>query len=92
VAANRTPYELLERAGLIEIHVVDQTADFRTVAAAWIEQWDRHRDALVELYGPTDFETRQQERHTQLKAVDDGLLQRSLAVGRRPISRRSSRN
>jgi len=88
VASTRTPYELLERAGLIEIHVVDQTADFRTVAAAWIEQWDRHRDALVELYGQTDFETRQHERRTQLKAIDDGLLQRSMAVGRRAIARR----
>jgi hypothetical protein len=68
--------------------MVDQTADFRTVAAAWIEQWDRHREALVELYGSSDFETRQEERRTQLKAVDDGLLKRSMAVGRRPVSGR----
>jgi hypothetical protein len=84
VAANRTPYELLDRTGLVDIHVVDQTAEFRTVAAAWIEHWDRHQGELVELYGPTDFETRQQERRTQLQAIDDGLLQRSMAVGRRP--------
>jgi hypothetical protein len=88
VASTRTPHELLDRAGLGDIHVVDQTADFRTVAAAWIEQWDRHREALVELYGEADFETRQQERHNQLQAIDDGLLQRSLAVGCRPVARR----
>jgi hypothetical protein len=82
VASTRTPHDLLDRAGLADIHVVDQTAEFRTVAAAWIEQWDRHRDALVELYGKADFETRQDERRTQLKAIDDGLLQRSMTVGR----------
>ena len=63
--------------------VVDQTDEFRAVAAAWIEEWDRHRDAIVELYGEPDFETRQRERRTQLRAIDDGLLRRSLAVGRR---------
>jgi hypothetical protein len=84
VASTRTPRELLDRAGLVDIHIVDQTDEFRTVAAAWIDQWDRHPDALVELYGEADVETRQQERRTQLQAIDDGLLQRSLAVGRRP--------
>jgi hypothetical protein len=83
VASQRTPRELLDRAGLVDVDVIDQTVDFRTVAAAWIDQWDRHREALVELYGETDFETRQQERRTQLQAIDDGLLRRSLGVGRR---------
>ena len=37
---------------------LDQTDEFRMVAAAWIDQWDRHRDELVELYGEADVETR----------------------------------
>jgi hypothetical protein len=86
VASHRTPRQLLDRAGLVDVDVLDQTDEFRTVAAAWIDQWDRHRYALVELYGETDFETRQQERRMQLQAIDDGLLRRSLAVGRRAPS------
>jgi hypothetical protein len=39
---------------------------------------------LVALHGDADFDTRQQERRTQLQAVDDGLLRRSLVTGRRP--------
>ncbi|HZI45469.1 MAG TPA: hypothetical protein VFD53_09625 [Ilumatobacter sp.] len=85
VASTRSPYELLDRAGLVDIHVIDQTEDFRNVAAAWIEQWNEHRDELVALYGETDFETRHGDSRNQLQAIDDGVLQRSMAVGRVPL-------
>jgi hypothetical protein len=84
VASTRSPHELLDRAGLVDIRVIDQTDEFRRVAAAWIEQWNEHRGELVALYGETDFETRQRDRRTQLQAIDDGLLRRSMAVGRVP--------
>ena len=90
VSSRHTPGELMRRARFVDVAVVDQTEQFRTTAAAWIREWDEHRDALVALYGQAEFDTRQQERRTQLQAVDDGLLQRSLAFGRRPARRSPS--
>src|SRR5262245_10746955 len=82
VAARHQPAELMCRAGFVDVTVVDQTEEFRTTAAAWIHEWDHHRQALVALHGESAFETRQQERRTQLRAVEDGLLRRSLVIGR----------
>jgi hypothetical protein len=87
VASRHAPDELMRRAGFVDIVIVDQTEQFRATANAWIAEWDAHRDALVALHGEAEFETRQQERRTQLLAVDDGLLHRSLVTGRRPDCR-----
>ena len=84
VASRHAPSEMMRRAGFIDVDVVDQTEAFRTTAAAWIREWDAHRDDLVALHGEAEFDTRQQERTVQLQAIDDGLLRRSLVVGRRP--------
>jgi hypothetical protein len=71
---------LLRRAGFDDVSVIDQIDEFRTVAAAGIEQWDQHRAELVALHGAAQFATRQRERRTELEAIDDGLLQRSLVL------------
>jgi hypothetical protein len=84
VAASASHRELLERAGFSDIDETDCTAEFRAVARAWIDQWDRHRDDLVALLGVEGFEERQAERRTMLQAVDDGLLRRTLYVAVRP--------
>lgn len=86
VSSRHAPDELMRRAGFVDIVIVDQTEQFRTTASAWIREWDSHRDELVTLYGRGAFDTRQQERNVQLQAIDDGLLQRSLVVGRRSAS------
>lgn len=86
VSSRHAPGELMRRAGFIDVVVVDQTEGFRTTAAAWIREWDAHRDELVAMYGAAEFDTRQQERTMQLHAIDDRLLRRSLAIGRRPAS------
>ncbi len=86
VSSRHTPDEMMRRAGYVDVAVVDQTEQFRTTAAAWIREWDLHREALVALYGEADYDTRQQERNVQLQAIDDGLLRRSLAFGRRPAT------
>jgi hypothetical protein len=90
VASPRGPDELMRRAGFVDVVVVDQTDEFRSTAAAWIAEWDAHRDALVALHGEPEFGTRQQERRSQLGAVDDGLLRRSLVIGRRSDRARRS--
>lgn len=83
VSSRHAPDELMRRAGFVDIVILDQTAQFRSTANAWITEWDDHRDALVALHGEAEFETRQQERRMQLLAVDDGLLRRSLVTGRK---------
>jgi hypothetical protein len=84
VSSPHAPDELMRRAGFADIAVIDQTARFRRTGAAWIHEWDSHRHELVALYGQAEFDTRQQERNMQQQAAEDGLLQRSLVVGRRP--------
>ena len=86
VSSRHAPDELMRRAGYVDVAVVDQTAQFRATAAAWISEWDHYRDELVALYGDADYDARQQDRNAQLQAIDDGLLQRSLAFGRRPAT------
>ncbi len=72
------------RARFVAIEETDYTGEFATVAGAWIEQSDRHRDALAEVLGAEAIDQRQHERRTQLRAVNDGLLRRSLLVAARP--------
>jgi hypothetical protein len=84
VASHVPPHELLTRAGFTDIEETDCTAEFATVARAWIDQWDRHRDALAELLGAEEVDQRQRERRIQLRAVEDGLLRRTLLVALRP--------
>jgi hypothetical protein len=86
VASHLPNRELLERAGFTEIEETDCTAEFAAVAQAWIDQCDQHRDALADLLGGDELEQRQNERRIQLRAVQDGLLRRSLLVARRPDS------
>jgi hypothetical protein len=84
VACHLSGRQLLERAGFVAIEETDYTSEFATVAGAWIEQSDRHRDALAEVLGGEAIDQRQHERRTQLRAVNDGLLRRSLLVAARP--------
>jgi hypothetical protein len=84
VASHLPPRELLTRAGFTDIEETDSTAEFATVARAWIDQWDRHRDALAESLGADEVDQRQKERRIQLRAVEDGLLRRTLLVAGRP--------
>jgi hypothetical protein len=84
VSSSHAPNELMRRAGFVDVIAVDQTEQFRTTAAAWIREWDEHRAELVALYGQAEFDTQQQDRNVQQQAIDEGLLRRSLAFGRRP--------
>jgi hypothetical protein len=84
VASHIDGRQLLERAGFSSIDETDCTAEFALVARAWIDQWDLHHDALVELLGAAEVDQRLLERRIQLRAVEDGLLRRSLLVATRP--------
>jgi len=84
VASHLSGRELLERAGFVDVEETDCTAEFVTVAQAWVDQCEDQRDALAELLGADEFDERQTERRIQLQAVRDGLLRRSLLVATRP--------
>ena len=86
MASIDTPAELMRRAGFVDVSELDGTDEFRVVANEWIDQWDDHRDALIEVYGEAEFESRQHDRRLQLRAVEDGLLRRALFIGSRPNS------
>ena len=83
VASHLSGRELLERAGFVDVEETDCTAEFVTVAQAWVDQCEDQRDALAELLGADEFDERQTERRIQLQAVRDGLLRRSLLVATR---------
>ena len=83
MASVNVPAELLRRSGFVDVTERDGTEEFGVVAKGWIDQWDEHRDALIDVYGEPEFESRQLERRLQLRAVEDGLLRRSLFIGRR---------
>jgi hypothetical protein len=68
----------------VAISSTERSPEFMTVARAWIELWDQHRDHLVDLLGVVEYERRQRDRLAQLRAIDDGLLRRSLLAATRP--------
>jgi len=84
VASHLSQRDLLERAGFVDIEETDCTVEFATVARAWIDQCDQHHDDLVDALGAVEVEQRQRERRAQSRAIDDGLLRRSLLVAARP--------
>jgi hypothetical protein len=85
VAAPRPHREMLEAAGFTQIAQDDCTAEFAAIARAWIEQWDANHDELVALLGKPMMDERQAERRSQLRAIEDGVLCRSLFTARRPL-------
>lgn len=87
VASHLSGRELLERAGFVDVEETDCTAAFVSVARAWVDQCEDHRDALAEVLGADEFDRRQTERRIQLQAVRDGLLRRSLLVATRGADR-----
>ena len=76
--------ELLDRAGFVDIVELDRTAAFAATSETYLNEFERHRDAVVGLIGASEFEQRQRERRVQLRAVRDGLLRRSLLIAVRP--------
>jgi hypothetical protein len=84
VAASRPHRDLLQDAGFVDIDEIDCTTEFAQTARAWVEECDRHREHLIDLQGVTDFEQRQHDRRAQLRAVEEGLLRRSLFIATRP--------
>ena len=84
VATPRPYREMLESVGFAKVCEMDCTEEFATVARAWIEQWDDHRADLVSALGQQAVEERQADRRAELRAIEDGVLSRSLFTAVRP--------
>jgi ubiquinone/menaquinone biosynthesis C-methylase UbiE len=83
--ATTAPYgDLLGRAGYVDIVQIDCTAEFGSAARAWLDQYSEHREAMVATLGAAAFEDRQAARRLLVRAIDEGLLRRSLFVASRP--------
>lgn len=79
------PYEdLLAAAGFTQVQRADCTAEFAATAQAWLSEWDASFAELATLYGEQAVAERQRKRRTQLRAIADGLLARSLFTATRP--------
>ena len=84
VATARPHRQLLEAAGFSHVTETDHTAEFAAITRAWIHQWDTNHSDLVALLGEPVVEERQAERRAQLRAIEDGILSRSLFTASRP--------
>lgn len=72
--------ELLVGAGFREVEEIDLTAEFLETTLAWMRERERHRGELLKAESEASFEERQNDSRVQAKAVEDGLLRRSLFV------------
>jgi cyclopropane fatty-acyl-phospholipid synthase-like methyltransferase len=89
VVSTRSNYEMLEAAGFTDVREADCTEEFATVQRKWIEQRDRHHAEMAAALGEAAFEERQSGGRAQLRAIEDGILLRSLLTARRPGEARS---
>ena len=84
VATGRPHRQLLQAAGFSQVTETDCTAEFAAVTRAWIHQWEANRADLVALLGEAEVHERQAKRRAQLRAIEDGILARSLFTACRP--------
>lgn len=84
MATARPHRELLEAAGFSHVTERDCTAAFAAVTRAWIQQWEANREDLVAVLGEPAVEERQAGRRAELRAIEDGILSRSLFTACRP--------
>ena len=84
VAARGDHVSMLERAGYADAFGIDVTDAFLDTARAWLREAGQRAADLAALEEPGAFEERQIERERMIRAIEDGLLRRSLFVATRP--------
>ncbi len=79
----RAPQELLRSAGFVRVSETKLTAEFLRIKRAWLEARGRHAAELRQSEGESQFEQKQAEDRREAKAIEEGLLRRSLFVAER---------
>ena len=82
VASNRTPRELVEAAGFVEVDAVDVTEGFVRTARAWHEGYSSNADELRALVGD-ELDELCKNRSDLIAGVEEGLLERTMVWGRK---------
>ena len=82
VATSSTYASLLRSAGFVDIESIDQTDEYRTTAADWLRERQRHEQAYRRAIGDALYEERTSEGAVTVGAIDDGLLRRTLYLAR----------
>lgn len=84
--ASRQEYQaMLRSAGFVQIVEMNVTAEYLRTARGWLEARQRHAAELRQSEGDSQFEEKQMQDRAQVKAIQEGLLRRSLFVGKRPV-------
>jgi len=82
-AWRREQTDLLRAAGFVDIEALDVTGDFLETTHRWLEARTRHADELRRVEGP-DCDQRIRENRSAIRAIEQGLLRRSLFVATSP--------
>ena len=73
---------MLTDAGFTDIEAVDVTAAYHETQLAWHDRWAARKDDVVDVVGEQLYDERQAERRSTLAAIEEGLLRRTLYLGR----------
>ena len=80
----REQEELLRSAGFGAIEALDVTDQFLETTRAWLEARLRHAHELRQTEGAETVARRIREGRATIRAIEAGLVRRSLFVARRP--------
>src|SRR3989304_2623555 len=79
----REHVDLLRSAGFAAVREIDVTAAFLRATRAWHEARARYAGQLSQAEGEGSFRERRRDYHLQARAIEAGLLRRSLFVAER---------
>jgi hypothetical protein len=75
---------MLKTTGFAHVEEVDLTSEFSHTTRGWYEGRERYAAELIAAEGDGPFQERQRDSAAQLKAIEGGLVRRSLFAARRP--------
>lgn len=82
-ATSSTYPSLFGSAGYTDVEAIDLTEAYRATAARWLAERERRVDALAAALGPDAAADRIAQGKIAVRAIDAGLLRRTLYLARR---------
>ncbi len=81
VSSRRRDYtELITSAGFGRVEETDLTAEFLVTSRGWLTERAKHAAEMIAVEGEASFNERQSDQDVQTRAIEAGLLRRSLFV------------
>jgi len=75
---------LMDKAGFVDIDLVDMSENYLTTLEGWVQTWKDDSASLIELFGADEYNDRMRKRQVDITAVREGLLKRHLVSGTKP--------